>query len=492
MWGLLLTIGTGLAAGGSPVPGVDGRLRCGLPSLLGELPRTRVPPTAPPVDRGEGKEERDALGSFPNLMTSENFVVKWGEDGDVDEEDVEALLEAFEVGWAFEVEDLGHAPPDGTDQYLFNVYLGDTGDGTPSGYGSAGYYYVDPEGWPLIVIALASLADEQWAAATAVHELYHAVQAATGAYMSGDGLWYWEATASWMEGEALPEDRYYALFLAGYAFLPHYRLHFFDYPDTGALQEYHQYGAFIFPRYLTEFLAGPELIRDSWMEAGDEEDPLAVLAPDLDALGASAPSVFGDFAAHNAVWDYAESFLYQEYLYSWDQSYPGEDQQLVQSVLGSGSDGWAEPPAETLPASYGYNVIRMADPERGTLRVAFEGDETGSEGSAAEFEVRVVVPTDDSYAYEAISLEQGTGDVELDIRNEDELWLVVSSVSSDSVTGETFGYRYLLEYPEGSGPLAGLGCACGSAGRRHEAGGGVVVGLFAFLVALARREQVVR
>jgi hypothetical protein len=134
----------------------------------------------------------------------------------------------------------------------------------------------------------------------------------------------------------------------------------------------------------------------------------------------------------------------------------------------------------------------MADPERGTLRVAFEGDETGSEGSAAEFEVRVVVPTDDSYAYEAISLEQGTGDVELDIRNEDELWLVVSSVSSDSVTGETFGYRYLLEYPEGSGPLAGLGCACGSAGRRHEAGGGVVVGLFAFLVALARREQVVR
>ena len=57
------------------------------------------------------------------------------------------------------------------------------------------------------------------------------------------------------------------------------------------------------------------------VEAGDEEDPLAVLALDLEMSGSSVASVFGDFAAHNAVWDYAESFLYLEYLNSWDQSY---------------------------------------------------------------------------------------------------------------------------------------------------------------------------
>ena len=43
--------------------------------------------------------------------------------------------------------------------------------------------------------------------------------------------------------------------LVGFAFLPHLPLTFFDYPDRGELQEMHHYGAFIWPRYISEFAA---------------------------------------------------------------------------------------------------------------------------------------------------------------------------------------------------------------------------------------------
>ena len=32
-------------------------------------------------------------------------------------------------------------------------FIGDSGNGAPDGYGAGGYYTVDPEGWPMIVVS---------------------------------------------------------------------------------------------------------------------------------------------------------------------------------------------------------------------------------------------------------------------------------------------------------------------------------------------------
>ena len=108
--------------------------------------------------------------------------------------------------------------PYGTDSHLFNIYLGDSGSGAPSAYGNSGYYSVDNDGWPMIVLnqmILDSSADQH---GVLPHEFFHAVQHACETYdYLGDGAWYWEATAMWIESQIYPNLAEYAVFLFGFA-----------------------------------------------------------------------------------------------------------------------------------------------------------------------------------------------------------------------------------------------------------------------------------
>ena len=78
------------------------------------------------------KQERDSFGSFPNSLQGENVVIKWGTQGGIGQAEAQEVLDLFEHAWEVMVSDWEHLPPWGTEDYLFNVYIGDTGDGTPS------------------------------------------------------------------------------------------------------------------------------------------------------------------------------------------------------------------------------------------------------------------------------------------------------------------------------------------------------------------------
>ncbi len=382
---------------------------CPFPAQLTEL---RSAPTPTPVAATIAKADRDATGPWPNERGSANFVVKWGDSGGVEDADADLVLDLFEAAWAVEIDAMGHAPPAGAVTWRFNVYLGDTGDGTPPTYGYAGYYTVDAEGWPMVVLNPAALAGG-YASGTTAHEFYHAVQHATGAYLEDpDAAWWWEATAMWVEGEVWPDDPDESTFTFGVGLAPQLPLWSVERFEDGNLAEYHPYGAFLFPRFLTDVLGDRALVTETWTDAGGVATPQALLAQRLD-FG----ETFSAFIAHNARWDYPDGALYAANVDTWRDTFRDDPDaaEVAARMTGPGATGgmsvhgggyvqvdlvdpgdrvWTATVSPVEGAELVGTVVR--DTPSGLDSVALRADESGGltttwTASAAEGTTRVVI-----------------------------------------------------------------------------------------------------
>ena len=402
-----------------------------------------VPLPLPPPPPGPDKAERDDYG-LPNASISENFALRWGDSADISEADIVRVMDSLEHSWSLEIETLGMPAPYGSEDWLFNVYIGDTGDGAPAVGGVYGYYSTDGQGWPMVVLSQDAVSASSETLTTIPHEFFHALQDAAGTYAySGDSAWWWEATATWMESVAYPDDPNYAIFLFGFAFLPHYPLSFFDYYDTGSFQELYQYGAFIFPRFIAEQVADPETIIDTWLDPRGHTEPLAPLGEMLAEQGIELEEVIASFSAHNAVWDYVDGSTYDWYLSYYDDfpEYAAYDHRIAVEVDPGGTDGWALPPAETLPGRYGYNVLRLAEPADSSLWISVEGDQVGSEGTPARWAVTVI---EDGPTYQTIPITEGAGSLALSELS-GEVLIVVTALADAASDEEVFEYRYAVD-----------------------------------------------
>ena len=118
----------------------------------------------------------------------------WGDEIDLSSKSRTRSCDHLEWSWVHEIETMEYPAPYGTDAYLFNVYMGSSGDGAPSDAGVAGYYTTDEEGWPMVVLSqYVAENDDQYSVIP--HEFFHAVQHSTERYpYSGASAWYWEAT----------------------------------------------------------------------------------------------------------------------------------------------------------------------------------------------------------------------------------------------------------------------------------------------------------
>ena len=484
------------------------------PELLGDV----EPP--PPPDE---KASRDAYG-VPYQLESDNFVLRWG--GGVTEASAQTVLDAFEHSWDVEVDQMAHPPPQGSDRYRFNVYVGNSGGGTPQiPDGTAGYFYTDAVGWPMIVLHPDVVRRSDEFLTTIPHELYHAVQYASETFeYDGEGAWFWEATASWVEIEVYPDRLDYALPIGGYALLPHLQLDFFDYPDTWVLEEYHQYGAFIFPRYVSEFVGDWRIIRNAWVEprvVGNR--PLAAVGAELEALGVPLEQAFMDFAARNVTWDYAHGETYAYYTDFWVDYYPEQDHRVHASFEGAGSGGTWSPEDALSPRRFGVNTVSLASPDDGDLTVRFDGDAEGSRGSDAAFGLTAVRVSGDTVEYTPLLLGGTTGELVVpDVGGLDAVHIVVGAWSDTLRWSEFFDYRIELEVgppqpdtggadtgterggtdtgPDGGeadtvitrqlpawtpGPRSSCGCST----RRSTGAGGALAAFFVGLAALAGRRR---
>jgi hypothetical protein len=412
-----------------------------------EIPAV-VPYPPPPAD-GE-KAEREVDFPLENSLSSENFVVKWGNEN-LNQYDLDRLLDTFEVAWDSITTGMGYPAPVGSDTHLVNIYIGDSGDGSPDMLGAAGYQTLDSEGWPMIVISKGVLSGNGGDTSTAVHEFFHAVQHAVGNYgYWGEGAWFFEATACWIEPEVLVNDLTYMQFIFGYALIPQYSLHFFDYPDTGTLPEYHQYGAFLFPRYLSEHVADPQLIQDVWEYSLSQNDPLKALEAIWSDTDLSLEDVFIDFAAHNSVWDYSDGDHYELWVNYYATQMPEWDCSVSAEYWGGGTQGFVEANPDCIPQSFGYNVIELESPNSGDLVVSLDGDLAGDRLGIANWRAQLVLDRWGSYEYVNIPVEDGEGTLTICDFDADKVNLVVGAISGNSSIGEEFGYSYDLSVVTGA------------------------------------------
>ena len=431
------------------LPHLEGK-HCGTLSQLQNSGPLLRPEDIPKITGNKSsKQERDAVCNCPNFVASDNFIVKWGTG--VSESQAQDILDAFETAWEVEVEQMGYLQPTATEQYLFNVYIGDSGSGTPQSYGAAGYFSGDEEGYPMIVIAKETVGSD-FMAQTVAHEFFHAIQGRVYRYNYDEtksSAWYWEATANWAEGQVYPGRGSMAGFLIGYSFLPHLPVNYFNYPDSGSVDEYHQYGAFIFPLHLSEIEADVELIWHSWNDPGSEEDPMEVLDYYLQDYGTDINQSWLNHIAHMSVWDYQEGQIFKQTIEAYQPHYPEGDNLPAATVGSSGTGGWIDGPADLAPMRYGHNTVFATNLSASEVTFGIRGEAQGTNGSPAQYGATLTRKNGSQIDYFPIEFENGEGLVTIaSVSPSDEFYLTIGawtqSWNSSFVYSETFPYQYII------------------------------------------------
>jgi hypothetical protein len=331
----------------------------------------------------------------------------------------------------------------------------------------------------------------------ASHELYHDVQLTIGAFFDEHSFWYWEATAEWASQEMYPDDDGPFVFIGAYALVPELPLSYFGDPfGADPVTGVHQYGASLFPRYVTDRFTDRSLVPRSWETAGETADPLRV----LDGLveQASLGDLFADFSARNAAWDYEQRAQILSSLARYEAAFPERDRAAAMVGAG-GTSGFVTVAPHRLPRALGYNLIEIEPPASGRVTVAVRADAAGSQGTPARTTATFVAGEGTDAEYTALDVSGAEATVDVGPGGS-RGYLVVAAAVDERGELETFGYEFQVR-PAASEPDPdpdpdpdaddpddpGAGC-CSSADRGAPLGSGVVL-LLAIAVASRRRRR---
>jgi hypothetical protein len=274
----------------------------------------------------------------------------------------------------------------------------------------------------------------------------------------------------WVENEVTPASDDYVAFLWSFAFRPELPVNHFLYPD-GSVEGFRQYGAMLFPRYLSEHVTDATIVRRAWVEAPVAGDPLEVLHELLVEDGLDIEDVYFDFADHAATFDFEHEAWYEENIErvgGWDD----EDSHRPTGVIGELSETWLAPPEAERPLRFGTNYWQLAERLPDEVYVEFDGQDGPRWHVAVAFQgddghERVEIPlADDEEGGAVVSgLDDGTT----------EAWIVVSVVDDDPDVDWDYELRVTEPPPDPidtGGPFdtddpetPGRACACGGAAR---------------------------
>lgn len=384
------------------------------------------------------KEVYNPFGGDALVHETDNFAIWWGEDPAFSTTHIEALGVNFEKVWSVEIEQLMYPHPEYADTHKMNVFIGDTDSALPSAEGNAGFFWYDGEGKPMMVLSKEIIAIPDSAKLTAAHEFFHAVQSAVNTYrFEGPAMWYMEATANWILEEVFPDDGGYSNTLYSVAMRPEVSLnHFGDYLTEGVEADHH-YGAFIFATYLSEHAGGPELIRETFVQAPLGGDPLLVIADLLEERGSDMHQGHLDYALHNATWDYRFETDYE--LSIADSAGMGETHRVSGQIDGL-SDDWVDE-IPYPPQTYGANYWRLTDLP-GRFMVEFEG------AVDAKWSVGIAQQSGEAHAREIVFFAQESGSKTIEEWTDPvQGWLVVSAIAGETDDGLGYSYRFRIATP---------------------------------------------
>ncbi len=385
------------------------------------------------------------------VLFSEHFAVHWGEDYNDDQRIVD-IVQLLEQTWTLYV-DIWNMESPNHDTY-FNVYLAGTGNDLPPDLGVAGYYDVDDNGLPMVV--LGPYVTESWSIAktTVPHEFFHAVQHRTGSFTQFADRWYWEASATWSEQEVLPSHPSHADFLFGYALRPYLPLAHFELFSSGAIEEYHPYGAFIFLQYLTENDVGNEGVVASWQDGG-ESAPLDWWRGYYDTQGLDFGETLSAMAAHNVHWDYTDHLIYQTKVDAYVEAQPDLDQRVA-GVLSVGES--VSVPSALRPGPFGYNLWTFSEVDT-DLELFFDGTTVGDHFNSVRWRLSLVRESNDGPLYTDLSTNGGEGLWTLSESELSNSTLVVFADAPEGHIDETFTYALQLRIVEEESKR--MGCVTG-------------------------------
>ena len=465
------------------------------------------------------------------MRTSTNFALHWGSDSTLSDGQADFFLAAFENAWQATIVDRSLPAPAGTEDSLFNVYIGTTDDDRLSvlEFGNSAMTYADCT--PFVVVGRGRVegavaeGDTGYAEAlddfslTATHEFFHTVQVAFGWFpyrpvspapcfeeydedIARTQNWMFEASANWLAMQVFESDRYIRESAPSFLLTPYLPADYWIQDVRGNFEDLflsaRPYGAAIFLQHLSEHTADPDLVLDMWRTAREGESPFDVLARLLEQRGTSLREALADFAARNAVLDYARAEDYRGAVADAVLIAPELDFRFAAEHLGGDSGGFVRVPADTAPLAFGYNVIALRDLPFGQMAVSLRGDPMGTEGTASAFDSTLVVSGDAGPSYTRLSLSAGEGVATAPVEAGDDAFLVVSAWAETRTFPEQFSFEYQAVVEPRADPDAGpdadpgdagseSACSCRIAAPRSP----VRVGLVGFLVIglLVRRRE---
>lgn len=352
-----------------------------------------------------------------NEVVGEHFTVQW--DSGISQEQAEDLLDALEHSYETLIDELGWYEPIGMSEYNMLAFVADN-----SGYSGA---YTTVESCPghgaaPYMVVYSGVFGSLWYQDVAGHEFNHASQFAYD--ITSFDLWWWEATATWVEEYIYWTHNAWSQHLYGYSSAPELAMHASSQQDQATF--WHMYGMAIWAFYLDEYVGGHDLVQDTW-ELVAEGFPGSYDMPTiLEGVGVDFDEVYPGFLAANTVMDYREQ----------GDFWPVElFDELEELPFDGTSNTWSQ------PAGLGQNFIRidasLADGRN--LALHFDGDDavgwfavlvTTADDAVVEYVT--ATKADDGQLYAEIAWD-GAGDA----------YLVASPATAE--TWGDYGYTYSLE-----------------------------------------------
>lgn len=334
-----------------------------------------------------------------NQYQTEHFNIKWGSDEDYDNDTIQMLGQALEDAWNIEVEQLGYPEPSGANQYYLDFYIGNSGDDVPDINFQGAYttvYYNNPP-FPAYIVMHPDILSHQGATRDVTsHEFFHVIQfgivTREWCFAEEEDMWWWEATATWMEDAVWDDNNYYAYYIEPYAEAPHEALH-------SDVDFYYPYSRVIWSKYLSENHGGNDAIKSIWTTCDNRGTLFGIDAYLKEFDGYSLKKAFGEFMAKNAVLDYEEKDLYERLHLDFERlavhsTYPVSKSVELQTVA---------------PRYLGANIIELTSQNVDSpkdLVIAFDGKDSLS-GYDVDWRAQLLVEhLDGSYEFGAMELDE--------------------------------------------------------------------------------------
>ena len=293
-----------------------------------------------------------------------------------------------------------------------------------------------------------------------LHENFHSYQGRLKGYTNKSGSKFMlESTASWGADHNIPGVR--DTLLAYYSLHPHLPLWTIQNSpvDERAGHEFkggHQYGAYIFWSYLTNYVVSKNLIGDIFNDARAGSRPAEAAYDLLAQQGHDMKAVFADFAARITTWDIRDGAAYadseQASLRRMKSAKPEAetfDNKLtaVYDANGTGNQ-WTPVDERYIPGSWAFNAYRVDVARDAVFTIALSPDPANP--AYTDFQGRVVVQdANDNCTYHLMPIHPAprTSTFKVSASAGDRLYLVVASTPDIFRGWDWYRYQYKI-HPE--------------------------------------------